>query len=142
MTVNNVSVKRTRVIDDENDYFTTTGNKWLNDEEKKLLQKKGEEQRAQRFASRLGPCKVTFDFANKKIFEVEPENYDATEDADVMAANFGTGGRNEKRVDEEAARAGLEPFDMKAEVGLLRMDIDIDCYLWLLLVVTDIVIFD
>lgn len=109
------SVKRTRVIDDENDYFTTTGNKWLNDEEKKLLQKKGEEQRAQRFASRLGPCKVTFDFANKKVFEVEPENYDATEDAAVMAANFGTGGRNEKRVDEDAARAGLEPFDMKAE---------------------------
>ena len=123
------SIKRTRVIDDENDYFTTTGNKWLNEEEKKLLQKKGDEQRARRFASRLGPCKVTFDFANKRIFEVEPENYDATEDSAVMAANFGTGGRNEKNIDEEVPRTGFESLDLKAEVGLLNMVLDVE---WLL----------
>ena len=46
------SVRRTQVIDDECDYFSTDSNQWLNKEDREALRKREEELRAARFASR------------------------------------------------------------------------------------------
>ncbi|ESO09785.1 hypothetical protein HELRODRAFT_183880 [Helobdella robusta] len=85
------SVKRTRVIDDDCDYFSTDSNKWLRKEERELLRKKEAELREQRFGSRLGPRKYNIDFAGREIKEIDTRNvnmYSPDDDAD----NLGSGG--------------------------------------------------
>ncbi|ELT87196.1 hypothetical protein CAPTEDRAFT_221890 [Capitella teleta] len=62
------SAKRTKVLDDESDYFTTDSNAWLSDSEKAALQKREDELRAVRHASRLDK-KFTFDFAGRQVRE-------------------------------------------------------------------------
>ncbi|XP_075386980.1 activating signal cointegrator 1 isoform X2 [Tenrec ecaudatus] len=64
------SVRRTRVIDDESDYFASDSNQWLSKLEREALQKREEELRELRHASRLSK-KVTVDFAGRKILEEE-----------------------------------------------------------------------
>merc|ERR1719228_502834 len=60
--------KRTHVIDDESDYYSTGTGSWTTQEEKEALQKKEEELRAKRFGSRLDR-KITFDFAGRQILD-------------------------------------------------------------------------
>lgn len=62
------SVRRTHVIDDESDYFSTDSNQWLSMAEREVLRKKEQELLELRHASRLSR-KVTIDFAGRKVFE-------------------------------------------------------------------------
>ena len=64
------SVRRTKVIDDESDYFTSS-NQWLTEKERGSLKQREEELRQSRYGSRL-TRKVTFDFAGRQIVEEEP----------------------------------------------------------------------
>ncbi|XP_049814796.1 activating signal cointegrator 1 [Schistocerca nitens] len=61
------SQKRTHVIDDESDYFSSNSS-WLTKEEREKLQKLEAEMRAKRHSSRLDR-KVTLDFAGRKVVE-------------------------------------------------------------------------
>ena len=58
------SEKRTKVIDDESDYFSTDGYKWMNAEQKKKLKEREEELNQKRHGSRLDR-KIDFDFAHQ-----------------------------------------------------------------------------
>ncbi|KAL8561300.1 hypothetical protein ACOMHN_047155 [Nucella lapillus] len=62
------SVRRTQVIDDECDYFSTDSNQWLNKHERDALRNREEELRADRFASRRDR-KVRLDFAGRQVVE-------------------------------------------------------------------------
>ncbi|NWY69318.1 TRIP4 protein, partial [Erithacus rubecula] len=62
------SVRRTQVIDDESDYFATDSNQWLSKQEREALQKREQELRELRHASRLAR-KITIDFAGRQILE-------------------------------------------------------------------------
>ncbi|XP_076816047.1 activating signal cointegrator 1-like isoform X1 [Clavelina lepadiformis] len=95
--------QRTRVIDDESDYFATDANVWLSDKERKLLKAKQEENYERRHGSRLNR-KVTLDFAGRRVIDDMHDNYDVTKDEDVMSANFGgsfSNSFNEREVSEE-----------------------------------------
>lgn len=46
------SVKRTKVIDDQSDYFASDTNRWLSDNERKKLKAREDQLREQRHASR------------------------------------------------------------------------------------------
>ena len=63
------SVKRTQVIDDESDYFST-GSRWMSKEERKKLDAREEELRSKRFASRKDR-KITLDFAGRQVLDEE-----------------------------------------------------------------------
>ena len=56
------SEKRTRVIDDESDYFAVDAYKWMTPDQKKKLKEREEELREKRHGSRLDR-KIDFDFA-------------------------------------------------------------------------------
>ncbi|KAG8440329.1 hypothetical protein GDO86_006181 [Hymenochirus boettgeri] len=62
------SVRRTLVIDDESDYFSTDSNQWLSQAEREALRRKEQELQELRHASRLSR-KITIDFAGRKILE-------------------------------------------------------------------------
>ncbi|XP_012865730.1 PREDICTED: activating signal cointegrator 1 [Dipodomys ordii] len=85
------SIRRTQVIDDESDYFASDSNQWLSKIERETLQKREEELRELRHASRLSK-KITIDFAGRKI--VEDENplaeYHSRLDETIQAISDGT----------------------------------------------------
>ncbi|KAM5339573.1 activating signal cointegrator 1 isoform 3-T3 [Glossophaga mutica] len=85
------SIRRTQVIDDESDYFASDSNQWLSKIERETLQKREEELREFRHASRLSK-KITIDFAGRKI--VEEENplaeYHSKRDEAIQAIASGT----------------------------------------------------
>ncbi|XP_066448527.1 activating signal cointegrator 1 [Eleutherodactylus coqui] len=85
------SVKRTHVIDDESDYFSTDSNQWLSQAERETLRKKEQELQDLRHASRLSR-KVTIDFAGRKVIEEggEMDEYHKRFDEVVHAVNSGT----------------------------------------------------
>lgn len=58
--------QRTKVIDDEGEYFSSSS-PWLSKEEREYLQKKEEEAHQKKHASRLQK-KFTFDFAGKNYY--------------------------------------------------------------------------
>lgn len=61
------SVRRTKVIDDESDYFAADS-KWLNEKERKVLKEKEERLHQLKHRSRR-EMKVTLDFAGRRITE-------------------------------------------------------------------------
>ncbi|CAB4033607.1 Hypothetical predicted protein, partial [Paramuricea clavata] len=61
------SVRRTKVIDDESDYFATDS-KWLSKKERKILKDKESKLQQLKHASRRDK-KVTLDFAGRKVIE-------------------------------------------------------------------------
>jgi len=64
------SAKRTRVIDDESDYFATDSNQWLTSKQREALRSKEAEVRAKRHASRRDRGRqVTLDFAGRRVIE-------------------------------------------------------------------------
>ncbi|XP_072258314.1 activating signal cointegrator 1 [Pyxicephalus adspersus] len=85
------SVRRTHVIDDESDYFSTDSNQWLSKVERDALCKREQELQELRHASRLSR-KVTIDFAGRKVFEEEGalSEYHKRFDETVQAINSGT----------------------------------------------------
>ncbi|XP_074862770.1 activating signal cointegrator 1 [Carettochelys insculpta] len=92
------SVRRTQVIDDESDYFATDSNQWLSQQERKALQKREEELRELRHASRLAR-KITIDFAGRQILEERDSlaEYHSKLDETVDAINCGTLSKPSKR---------------------------------------------
>ncbi|XP_028678577.2 activating signal cointegrator 1 [Erpetoichthys calabaricus] len=64
------SVRRTKVIDDESDYYATDSNQWLSKSEREALRKKEEELRNLRHSSRTSR-KITIDFAGRQIIDDE-----------------------------------------------------------------------
>ncbi|KAK2103172.1 Activating signal cointegrator 1 [Saguinus oedipus] len=85
------SIRRTQVIDDESDYFASDSNQWLSKLERETLQKREEELRELRHASRLSK-KVTIDFAGRKILEEENSlaEYHSRLDETIQAISSGT----------------------------------------------------
>ncbi len=82
-------VKRTQVIDDESDYFAADSNTWLSASERDALQKREEELRNLRFASRKDR-KITLDFAGRRVVE-DTSSVDmyTRDDAVVQAVHYG-----------------------------------------------------
>lgn len=68
---NRTSERRTRVIDDNSDYYSSD-NKWLTTEQRELIRKKEEELRAEQHASRRQQ-KVTLDFAGRQVVKEESQ---------------------------------------------------------------------
>ena len=66
------SEKRTKVIDDESDYFSVDAYKWMTPEQKSKLKEKEKEIREKRHGSRLDR-KIDFDFAGA-IWGFTPDN--------------------------------------------------------------------
>ncbi|XP_049634631.1 activating signal cointegrator 1 [Suncus etruscus] len=85
------SIRRTQVIDDESDYFASDSNQWLSKVERETLQKREEELREFRHASRLSK-KITIDFAGRKIVEDETPlaEYHSKLDETIQAIANGT----------------------------------------------------
>ncbi|KFQ28750.1 Activating signal cointegrator 1, partial [Merops nubicus] len=88
------SVRRTQVIDDESDYFATDSNQWLSKQEREALQKREQELRELRHASRLTK-KITLDFAGRQILEEDTNmaEYHKKLDETVEAVSCGTLGK-------------------------------------------------
>ncbi|NWW43452.1 TRIP4 protein, partial [Pedionomus torquatus] len=88
------SVRRTQVIDDESDYFATDSNQWLSKQEREALQKREQELRELRHASRLAK-KITIDFAGRQILEEDNSvaEYHSKLDETIEAINCGTLGQ-------------------------------------------------
>uniref|UniRef100_A0A8C5UB22 Activating signal cointegrator 1 n=1 Tax=Malurus cyaneus samueli TaxID=2593467 RepID=A0A8C5UB22_9PASS len=84
------SVRRTQVIDDESDYFATDSNQWLSKQEREALQKREQELRELRHASRLAK-KITIDFAGRQILEEDSSmaEYHSKLDETIEAINCG-----------------------------------------------------
>ncbi|NWR79539.1 TRIP4 protein, partial [Centropus unirufus] len=84
------SVRRTQVIDDEADYFATDSNQWLSKQEREALQKREQELRELRHASRL-TRKITIDFAGRQILEDDSSmaEYHSRLDETIEAINSG-----------------------------------------------------
>ncbi|XP_021358505.1 activating signal cointegrator 1-like isoform X2 [Mizuhopecten yessoensis] len=91
------SVQRTKVIDDESDYFSTDSNQWLSKKQREALRKRNEELRSERFASRRD-MKVTLDFAGRRVLEAENESgkrmYDI-DDTVVQEVHYGARAKND-----------------------------------------------
>ncbi|XP_001509179.3 activating signal cointegrator 1 isoform X1 [Ornithorhynchus anatinus] len=85
------SVRRTQVIDDEADYFATDSNQWLSKVEREALQKREQELRDLRHASRLSK-KITIDFAGRQILEEQGTlaEYHSKLDETIQDINSGT----------------------------------------------------
>ncbi|XP_049667953.1 activating signal cointegrator 1 isoform X2 [Accipiter gentilis] len=85
------SVRRTQVIDDESDYFATDSNQWLSKQEREALQKREQELRELRHASRLTK-KITIDFAGRQILEEDDSmaEYHSKLDETIKAISCGT----------------------------------------------------
>ncbi|MGH0125364.1 UNVERIFIED_CONTAM: hypothetical protein FKN15_028745, partial [Acipenser sinensis] len=94
------SVRRTKVIDDQSDYFSADSNQWLSQAEREALRKRGEELRELCHASRQGR-KITFDFTGRQILEEGEKmtEYYSKFDDTVHALNTGSLGQSPKPAD-------------------------------------------
>ncbi|KAL0277655.1 UNVERIFIED_CONTAM: hypothetical protein PYX00_004875 [Menopon gallinae] len=75
------SAQRTKVIDDEGEYFSSSS-PWLSKQEREYLQKKEEEAHQKKHASRLQK-KFTIDFAGRTV-EEDSEQFDADYYAELL----------------------------------------------------------
>ena len=116
ITIDDFSVRRTKVIDDESDYFATDAGTWLSKGEKEALEKRKEELHAQRHASRKDR-KVTLDFAGRTVIEEAPQIVDMYDinDAVVQAVHYGA----RPKVKDDAPVFTEEDFD-----SIVNPDID------------------
>lgn len=94
------SVRRTKVHDDQSDYFSSDTNQWLNTTERGELKKREGELREQRHGSRLNK-KFNLDFAGRKVVEQEAEEMYNSNDEVVQRVVFGNKAR-----DEAASKGG------------------------------------
>ncbi|MBZ3889125.1 Activating signal cointegrator 1 [Sciurus carolinensis] len=111
------SIRRTQVIDDESDYFASDSNQWLSKIERETLQKREEELRELRHASRLSK-KVTIDFAGRKILEEENPlaEYHSRLDETVQAIANGTLNQPLNKMD----RSSEEPLGVLVNPNLYQ----------------------
>ncbi|KAL4228260.1 Activating signal cointegrator 1 [Mactra antiquata] len=99
------SVRRTQVIDDESDYFSTDSNQWLSTADRELLRKREEELRSVRHASRKDR-KITLDFAGRQVLEDDLSSnvnmYDVNDEV-VQMVNFGARPKNKNVTSDSSA---------------------------------------
>ena len=79
-------VRRTKVIDDECDYFASDTNRWLSKKERDALRKKEDELREKRHGSRR-EMKVTLDFAGRRVIDESEPEADYSDEA-VLASGY------------------------------------------------------
>ncbi|XP_076354543.1 activating signal cointegrator 1 [Tachypleus tridentatus] len=104
------SEKRTRVIDDECDYFTVESNKWLTKEERAKMLQKQKELYAKRHGSRTNK-KITLDFAGRRVLE-ESDKFDFQNeigDEFFQAANFNSRTCEEDRINDSMDNLNIDP---------------------------------
>ena len=66
------SASRTRVIDDQSDYFSVDADRWLSSREKEALRKKDRELREEKYGSRKNRSRaVTLDIGGRQVREEE-----------------------------------------------------------------------
>ncbi|XP_066557826.1 activating signal cointegrator 1 [Amia ocellicauda] len=95
------SVRRTQVIDDESDYFSTDSNQWLSKAEREALRRREEQLRDLRYASRISR-KITLDFTGRKVLEEGAENmnqYYVKFDETIQALNTGSLTKSPRQTD-------------------------------------------
>ena len=88
-------VRRTKVIDDECDYFASDTNRWLSKKERDALKKKEEELREKRYGSRR-QMKVTLDFAGRKVLDENEPEVDYNSDTAVLGSGYYSSDKNPK----------------------------------------------
>jgi len=98
------SEKRTKVIDDESDYFSVDAYKWMTEDQRKAFKAKEDQMRAKKHASRLDR-KLNFDFAGRRI--VETKENELEEDFDEAKLLASTAKGNVSKGDAEAL---LHPY--------------------------------
>lgn len=82
------SAQRTKVIDDQADYFATDSNRWLTKQERKLLAKKEQELHEEKCKSRRDR-KVTLDIAGRQVIDEDEYSVLASKTmADTMLQNL------------------------------------------------------
>jgi hypothetical protein len=128
------SEKRTRVIDDESDYFSVDSDKWLTPEQRQKLKEREAQIRDQRHGSRLNQ-RFTFDFAGRTVMPDNAETYDPSKDSAVqkimdnsklsaenLRANFLTGlpGLSCVSVDSEVANPNVMRPTLVNEDGMAK----------------------
>ncbi|XP_061101912.1 activating signal cointegrator 1 [Conger conger] len=109
------SVRRTQVLDDESDYFSTDSNQWLSTGEREALRKREAELGELRHASRKDR-KITLDFAGRQVLE-EGDNlsqYYSRFDEAVQAINTGTLVTSSQRTDNPPPRELVNPTILQA----------------------------
>lgn len=85
------SVRRTQVIDDECDYYSTDSNQWLSNEDREKLRRREEELRKARHGPRRDR-KITFDFAGRRVVDAEDDsarNMYSIDDEVVQQVHYG-----------------------------------------------------
>ncbi|XP_059059608.1 activating signal cointegrator 1 [Achroia grisella] len=95
------SERRTRVTDDDSDYFNVNS-VWMNSNEKEKLQKYQQELHDKKHASRLQK-KMTFDFAGRQVVEDNTIDYEVDED---KIRQMGSDGRVPEWLQHNAFTAG------------------------------------
>lgn len=87
-------VRRTKVIDDECDYFASDS-RWLSKQERDALRKKEEELREKRYGSRRQQ-KITLDFAGRRVIDENEPDYSFDSDMAVLASGYYSADENEE----------------------------------------------
>uniref|UniRef100_A0A4W3JGV2 Activating signal cointegrator 1 n=1 Tax=Callorhinchus milii TaxID=7868 RepID=A0A4W3JGV2_CALMI len=94
------SARRTQVIDDESDYFTSDTNQWLSKQEREALRLRDEELRDLRHASRQ-TRKITIDFAGRQVLESEDHLDQYYNRLDEFVHEIKTGAQNSHLSNQE-----------------------------------------
>ncbi|KAJ8369458.1 hypothetical protein SKAU_G00094860 [Synaphobranchus kaupii] len=109
------SVRRTQVLDDESDYFSTDSNQWLSPGEREALRRREVELGELRHASRKDKI-ITLDFAGRQVLE-EGDNlsqYYSRFDEAVQAINTGTLVTISQQTDNPPPRELINPNILQA----------------------------
>ena len=129
------SEKRTKVIDDESDYFATDTDKWQSEDERKKLKEREKEVWEQKHGSRLNK-KYTFDFAGKTVVEAGLDIYDPSKDEklqEILASHktnqkYGLKDRGQNADSDDVAKPGVQrPTyvglpDINSSNAIMKMD--------------------
>uniref|UniRef100_T1IV94 ASCH domain-containing protein n=1 Tax=Strigamia maritima TaxID=126957 RepID=T1IV94_STRMM len=100
--------KRTRVIDDEADYFNVDANQWLSKSERSLLKKRTAEKQKLKHSRQN---KITFDFAGRQVIE-DKETVDCydIDDPLVQEIFFSKVATNHEENETESASGQFRPL--------------------------------
>ena len=99
-------MRRTKVIDDEADYFAADSNRWLSAKEKDALNKREAQLRKERHGSRRDR-KITFDFAGRQIVDAQSDSansmYDINDEV-VQQVYYGGQSTETPRTDQRGSK--------------------------------------
>ncbi|XP_068000288.1 activating signal cointegrator 1 isoform X2 [Melanerpes formicivorus] len=103
------SVRRTRVIDDECDYFAADSNQWLSGREREALRRREQELRELRHAARRTTT-LSLDFAGRRVLEDSaPQRYHSRLDETIEAIHAGTLSQPDRSPEAESCGVLVNP---------------------------------